>query len=318
MKKKFNVLFIDSTHKIFVEILEKNGFNCDYLPEISANEIKKIICNYHGIVIRSRIKLDKLILSKAINLKFIARVGAGMENIDLDFAEKNDIKCFNSPEGNRDAVGEHTLGMLLSLFNNLCRADREVKNGIWKREENRGLEIKGKTIGIIGYGNMGNAFAQRLQGFQTNIISYDKYKKNFGNSFVKEVSWNEIFEETDILSFHIPLNEETKFLFNKNLMKNFKKKIFIINTSRGKIVNTNDLIEGLKNNKILGAALDVLEYEKTSFENLYKNKKNFSNFNFLKKSEKVILSPHIAGWTKESKIKLSKLLAEKICKFFII
>ncbi len=318
MKKKFNVLFIDSTHKIFVEILEKNGFHCDYFPEISANEIKKIICNYHGIVIRSRIKLDKLILSKAINLKFIARVGAGMENIDLDFAEKNDIKCFNSPEGNRDAVGEHTLGMLLSLFNNLCRADREVKNGIWKREENRGLEIKGKTIGIIGYGNMGTAFAQRLQGFQTNIISYDKYKKDFGNSFVKEVSWNEIFEETDILSFHIPLNEETKFLFNKNLIKNFKKKIFVINTSRGKIINTNDLIDGLKNNKILGAALDVLEYEKTSFENLYKNKKNFSNFNFLKKSEKVILSPHIAGWTKESKIKLSKLLAEKICKFFII
>ncbi|OQX97766.1 MAG: hypothetical protein B6I24_07760 [Bacteroidetes bacterium 4572_128] len=316
MKKNFKILFIDSTHKIFVEILEKNGFHCDYFPEISANEIKKIICNYQGIVIRSRIKLDKLILSKAKNLKFIARVGAGMENIDLDFAKKNNIKCFNSPEGNRDAVGEHTLGMLLSLFNNLCRADKEVKNGIWKREENRGLEIKGKTIGIIGYGNMGTAFAQRLQGFQTNIISYDKYKKDFGNSFVKEVSWNEIFEETDILSFHIPLNEETKFLFNKNLIKNFKKKIFVINTSRGKIINTNDLIDGLKNNKILGAALDVLEYEKTSFENLYKNKKNFSNFNFLKKSEKVILSPHIAGWTKESKIKLSKLLAEKICKFF--
>lgn len=259
--------------------------------------------------------LDKNLLSKASALKFIGRVGAGMENIDLEYAKQKGIKCYNSPEGNRDAVGEHALGMVLALFNKLCIANSEVKNGIWKREANRGLEIKGKTIGIIGFGNMGGAFAQRLKGFETNIIAYDKYKTGFGNDYVSEVQLEDIFRETDVLSLHVPLTTETEFMINNDFIDRFKKPIYLINTARGKVVNTSDLIEHIKAGKILGAALDVLEYEQSSFENIHKSFQN-RDFKFLSESKQVILSPHIAGWTHESNIKLATFLADKIIADF--
>ena len=246
------------------------------------------------------------------NLKFIARSGAGMENIDLNYCNQKNIVCFNSPEGNRDAVAEHALGMLLSLFNKIHIADNEIRNGKWNREKNRGIELSGKTIGIIGYGNTGSAFAERLKGFNVNILVFDKYKKKYGNSFVKERSMKKIFAEADVLSLHIPLTEETKYLVNDAFIKKFKKKLFLINTSRGPIVKTDDLVKNLKRGKILGACLDVIEYEEGSFEKM----EDGSAFEFLKKSENVILTPHIAGWTVESYRKLSQILADKIKRHF--
>ncbi len=309
------VLFIDSTQPILKDRLEKAGFDCDYLPDLPVDEIIKIINKYEGIIIRSRIKLDKEILDRAVNLKFIGRVGAGMENIDVVYAESKGIKCYNSPEGNRDAVGEHALGMLLALFNNLCIANMEVRRGIWQREANRGLEIKGKTIGIIGYGNMGGAFAQRLKGFEAKVIAFDKYKRGFGNDYVSEVQLENIFKETDVLSLHVPLTTETKFMVNSDFLGKFKKSIYLINTARGKVLKTRDLVNALKNGKVLGAALDVLEYEQSSFEEIHQEKSN-SDFNYLSQSNKVVLSPHIAGWTHESNIKLATFLTDKIIKDF--
>ncbi len=309
------VLFIDSTQDILRERLETAGFSCDYLPHLPVEELISRIDRYDGIIIRSRIKLDKTLLDKASNLKFIGRVGAGMENIDVAYAEKKGIKCYNSPEGNRDAVGEHALGMLLALFNKLCLANYEVRQGKWHREANRGLEIKGKTIGIIGFGNMGSAFAQRLKGFEANVIAYDKYKSGFGNEFVQEVSLNEIFNESDVLSLHVPLTDETLFMVDDKFINKFKKPFYLINTARGKVVKTSDLVKALKNGKISGAALDVLEYEQSSFENIKQLKSN-PDFEFLCNSEQVLLSPHIAGWTVESNIKLATFLTDKIIKDF--
>ena len=309
------VLFIDSTQDILRERLETAGFSCDYLPHLPVEELISRIDRYDGIIIRSRIKLDKTLLDKASNLKFIGRVGAGMENIDVAYAQKKGIKCYNSPEGNRDAVGEHALGMLLALFNKLCLANYEVRQGKWQREANRGLEIKGKTIGIIGFGNMGSAFAQRLKGFEANVIAYDKYKSGFENEFVKEVSLNEIFNESDVLSLHVPLTDETLFMVDDKFINKFKKPFYLINTARGKVVKTSDLVKALKNGKISGAALDVLEYEQSSFENIKQSKSN-PDFEFLCNSEQVLLSPHIAGWTVESNIKLATFLTDKIIKDF--
>ena len=309
------VLFIDSTQAILKEKLEDAGFDCDYLPDLSEKEIIKRIKNYEGTIIRSRIKLNKDILNKANRLKFIGRVGSGMENIDLEYAQSKGIKCYNSPEGNRDAVGEHALGMLLALFNKLCVANGEVKNGIWNREGNRGFEIKGKTIGIIGYGNMGSAFAQRLKGFEANIIAYDKYKTGFGDEHITEVQLEDIYRDSDILSLHVPLTTETEFMFNYDFIDKFKSPIYIINTARGKVVKTSDLVKQMKKGKVIGAALDVLEFEKTSFENIHQSMEN-KDFKYLTESDKVILSPHIAGWTHESDIKLATFLTDKIIADF--
>ena len=310
-----NVLFIDSTQPILKERLENAGFICDYLPNIPKEEVIKKIGNYEGVIIRSRIKLNKDILSKANRLKFIGRVGSGMENIDLEYTESKGIKCYNSPEGNRDAVGEHSLGMLLALFNRLCIANSEVKTGIWNREENRGFEIKGKTIGIIGYGNMGSAFAQKLQGFEARVIAYDKYKSGFGNENVSEVQLKDIFIESDVLSVHVPLTIETEFMINLGFIDKFKKPIYIINTARGKVIKTSDLVKQIKKGKVIGAALDVLEYEQSSFENIHQSNEN-KDFQFLTESDRVILSPHIAGWTHESDIKLATFLSDKIIADF--
>lgn len=309
-----NILFIDSAHPCMKEVLEMNGFVCDDGTKMDVKEIHTIIHKYTGIIVRSRININKDFIDKAINLQFIGRVGAGMESIDMSYAQEKNVSCFNSPEGNRDAVGEQALGMLLSLMNNLNRADRQVRNGEWIREENRGFEIKGKTIAIIGYGNMGSSFARKLKGFEANVIAYDKYKQNYSDEFVQESSWNEIVEKADILSLHVPLTEETRYLINNSLIGKFKKDFWLINTARGPVVNTADLVLALKSGKIKGAALDVIEYEETSFESL--SLKNMpAPWKYLVNNDKVILTPHIAGWTEESKEKLATVLAHKIIAF---
>ena len=307
------ILFIDSNHNLLHETLEKAGHVCDLNYAWTKDEIINNIHLYDGIVIRSKIKITKEIIDKAVKLKFIARAGAGMENIDIVYAESKGIKCLHAPEGNRDAVGEHAIGMLLSLFNNLCRSNKEVREGKWLREENRGIELSEKTIGIIGYGNMGSAFAERLKGFGVKVLVYDKYKKNFGNEFIIETSLEEIFELADVLSLHTPLTDETNYLINDAFINSFKKNIYIINTARGKCLNSEDLTKNIKSGKVLGACLDVLEYEMLSFEKLDSSSLPEA-FQYLSQSEKVIFSPHIAGWTHESNKKIAKVLAEKILK----
>jgi D-3-phosphoglycerate dehydrogenase len=305
------ILFIDSNHPLLHETLEKVGHTCDLNYTWAKDEIVSNIHLYDGIVIRSKIKITKDIIDKAVKLKFIARAGAGMENIDVLYAESKGIKCLHAPEGNRDGVGEHALGMLLGLFNNLCKADKEVRERKWIREGNRGVELSGKTVGIIGLGNMGSAFAERLKGFGVKVLAYDKFKKGFGNDFVIESTLEKLFSEADVLSLHTPITEDTQYMVNNAFINQFKKNIYIINTARGKCLNTADLVKNLKSGKVLGACLDVLEYEAVSFENL--DASNLPEpFQYLIKSDKVVLSPHIAGWTFESHMKIAKVLAEKI------
>ncbi|HEY9083966.1 MAG TPA: NAD(P)-dependent oxidoreductase [Vicingaceae bacterium] len=307
------ILFIDTVHPILEERLIQMGFVCEHDYTSSKTSIEKSISDYFGIVIRSRFTINKSFLDKAINLKFIARSGAGLENIDVAYAAQKNISVFNSPEGNKDAVGEHAIGMLLMLFNQLKQGDAQVRQGIWDREANRGIELSGKTVGILGYGNMGEALAKKLVGFNCNVIAYDKYKKDFDGFFVDEVSLNELFEQTDILSIHLPLSEETKHYVNTAFLNNFKKNIYLINTARGNNVKTDDLIQALQSGKVLGACLDVLEFESKSFE---LEQTHHEAFNYLKNAENVILSPHVAGWTVESYKKLSTFLADKIELFF--
>jgi D-3-phosphoglycerate dehydrogenase len=311
MMKKPKVLFIDSVHPVLAERLEEKGYACDWKTEYSREDILKIIAEYEGAVIRSKFKFDQEVIDAAGTLKWIARSGAGMENIDVEYAKKKGIRCYNSPEGNRDAVAEHAIGMLLSLFNHLSRSDQEVRQGIWQREKNRGVELKGKTVGILGYGYMGEAFAQRLRGFEVSIIAYDKYKSGFGNEWVQEVSEEELFEQTDVLSIHLPLTKETTFMIDSSYLDRFAKSIYLINTARGKNLKTRDLLKAIERGKVLGACLDVLEFESTSFEKLSKEDLP-EDFRELTKSDKVILSPHVAGWTVESYEKLSLVLADKI------
>lgn len=308
------ILFVDTVHPILWDRLKAHNFKCIDITNLTGDELLNSIYTADGLVIRSKIKLDKAVLEKCENLKFIARSGSGLENIDVEFAKSKGVKIFNSPEGNRTAVAEHAIGMLLSLFNNLKQGDEEVKNGIWKREENRGIEIEGKTIGIIGFGNTGMALAKRLSGFDCTILAYDKYKTNFGSATVKEVSLSEIQGEADIISFHVPYNDETYYYFDDSFLNSVKKKFFLVNTSRGKVVDTKAVIDGLKSKKILGACIDVLEFESSSFENINPGFKR--SLNFLRNQENVILSPHVAGWTVESYFKLSNVLADKILAQF--
>jgi len=310
-----HILIIDEVHNSLIDTLAQANYILDYLPKITSEKVFSIITDYDGIIVRSKMKITSELIDTARNLKFIARVGAGLENIDVDYAKQKKIKVINSPEGNRDAVGEHALGMLLNLFNKINIANSEIKSGIWNREANRGEEIGGKTIGIIGYGNTGSAFAEKLSGFDVEILAYDKYKTGFSNKFVTECELKDLFEKIDILSFHVPLTDETKQMFNADFIQNFKKDIYLINTSRGKVVNTKDLVSALKTKKIKGACLDVLEYEKLSFEDIFKTSDN-EGFNHLIKSKNVILTPHIAGWTHQSYYKISKIIADKIIKEF--
>ncbi len=310
MKK---VVFLDPVDPVVLQTLESSGFKCHpYDGKMPAEKMVKSCC---GIIVRSRTPIDKALLDAAENLEFVGRLGAGMENIDTLYAQKKGVAVFNSPEGNRDAVGEHALGMLLAMMNHIPRAHEQVIQGIWQREENRGEEIKGKTIGIVGYGNTGSAFAKKLQGLECHVLAYDKYKTGFGSSLVEEVTSEQIFRETDILSLHIPLTPETRYMVNSQYLESFHKPIRLINTARGKIVDTHALLESIRREKVRQAALDVLEFESPSFERLHFNELP-QVFQDLCQTGKVLLSPHIAGWTRESKYKLGKVLAEKILNHY--
>ncbi len=306
--KKGKILFIDTAHVELTNILISQGFICNYFDDFGREDFIKIAHEYIGIIVRSKIILDAEFLCHCTNLKFIGRVGAGMENIDVDYAQRNDIICLNAPEGNRDAVGEQAIGMLLTLFSNLIIADNEVRNGVWIREGNRGYELGGKTIGIIGYGNTGGAFAKKLVGFDVNVLAYDKYKNNFSDEFVVESTMDEVFKQSDIVSLHIPLTDETKYLVDTEFINRFEKNIYLINTSRGSVLRTSDLVLSLREGKVLGACLDVLEYEGLSFENVVLP----DDFKNLISLRNVVLSPHIAGWTHESGYKMAVTLAKKI------
>ncbi|MBQ0734920.1 2-hydroxyacid dehydrogenase [Aquimarina celericrescens] len=310
------ILHLDTNHPLLLNQLQEVGFQNDEDYDSSKTEIEAKISNYHGIIIRSRFTIDKTFLDSAKNLKFIGRVGAGLENINIDYAEKLGIKLFNAPEGNRNAVAEHALGMILSLFNKLNQADQSVRQGKWLREEYRGMELDGKTVGIIGYGNMGKAFARKLRGFNVEVICYD-ILGNVGNSDAPQVDLHELFVKTDVLSLHTPETPKTIGMINEAFIEKFRKPFWLINTARGKSVVTSDLVNALKKGKILGAALDVLEYEKSSFEDLFNSEKDMPEaFQELLKMDNVILSPHVAGWTIESKEKLAQTIVNKIKEAF--
>jgi len=307
------VLFIDNTHPLLTEKLTAMGFTCEAFTGSSIAELMAIISDYTGVIIRSKFALDKSIIDKATKLKFIGRVGSGMESIDVAYAEKKGIACLSSPEGNRDAVGEHTLGLLLCLLNKIAFADSQIRKGIRQREASRGVEIKGKTVAIIGYGHMGSAFAKCISGFGAEVIAYDKYKTNYSDTYVRETSLEDVFEKADIISLHVPLTEETHYMVDELFIEKFEKKFYLINTSRGQVVKTEALTEALKKGKILGAGLDVIEYESVSFEKLESTALPEA-YKYLVKSENVVMTPHVAGWTNESKVKLVEVLAEKIKK----
>jgi len=302
------ILIIDQMHESIVPLLEEKGYEAHYRPDIDRDGILQILSDYEGLVIRSKTPIDRDLLVKGINLKFVARAGAGLDNIDLEYLEQNAIALYSAPEGNRDAVAEHALGMLLALFNHLIQSDSQVRRGVWDREGNRGEELCGKTVGIFGFGNMGTAFAQRLKGFGVQVLAYDKYKKGFGNEFVQECSFETIQEKADVLSIHVPLTEDTNGFFTTEIINGFNKPFYLINTARGEVVSFETLNDGLQKGKLKGAALDVLEKEKlqtlTSAE-----KKSFERLTDFKQ---VLFSPHVAGWSKESYYKINEVLVAKI------
>jgi len=309
------ILHLDNNHPILLEQLTAAGFSNTENYTSSKSEIEKIISNYDGIVIRSRFHIDRQFLDAATRLKFIARVGAGLESIDILCAESKGVRLFSAPEGNRNAVGEHALGMLLSLFNNLNKANREVKGGQWNRESNRGIELEGKTIGLIGYGNMGKAFAKKLKGFDCTVFCYD-IKEDVGDANGTQVSLETLQEMADVVSLHTPWTPLTDKMVNSAFIEGFKKPFWLINTARGKSVVTADLVTALNNGQILGAGLDVLEYEKLSFESLFNSEEKPKALQELLAMDNVILSPHVAGWTVESKRKLAQTIVEKILAEF--
>ena len=310
------ILHLDSNHPLLWKQLQEAGFDNVQDYTSTKEDVESKIENYHGIIIRSRFKIDKRFLDKATNLQFIARVGAGLESIDCDYAISKKIHLIAAPEGNRNAVAEHALGMLLSLLNKLNRADKMVRAGQWVREGNRGYELDGKTIGIIGYGNMGKAFAKKLRGFDVEVLCYD-IQENVGDENAKQVSLQTLQQKIDVLSLHLPWTNETDKMVNTTFINSFSKPFWFINTSRGKNVITDDLVEALKSGKILGAGLDVLEYEKLSFENLFVDVEKPKAFEYLLQAENVLLTPHIAGWTYESHEKLAQTIVDKIKKIYI-
>jgi D-3-phosphoglycerate dehydrogenase len=308
------VLHLDTNHDLLINQLAQAGFTNHEDYTASKSEIEAKIADYDGIVLRSRFTIDKQFLDAATKLKFIGRVGAGLENIDCDYAEQKGIYLVSAPEGNRNAVGEHSLGMLLSLFNKLKKADAEVRQGKWLREANRGIELDGKTVGLIGYGNMGKAFAKKLRGFDVEVLCYD-IKDNVGDTNAKQVTLAEFQEKVDVISLHTPQTPLTINMINAEFINAVKKPFWLINTARGKSVVTLDLMHALQTKKILGAGLDVLEYEKASFENLFSNDMPEA-FQYLIDAENVLLTPHVAGWTIESKEKLAQTIVDKILAKF--
>lgn len=305
------VLFIDASHPILPKKLEELGFDCEYKLKASRKEILDVLPAYYGVVIRSRLKVDHEFIDCSHSLKFIARYGVGLEHIDLAYAAKSNVQVFASPEGSRNAVGEHTIGLLLMLMNHLGRAAQQVKEGIWLREQNRGTEIKGKTVGILGYGNMGQAFAKRLSGFDAKVIAFDKFKSNYGNQFAKAVSLEVLQRESDILSIHIPYTEHNHYFINHQFLSAFQKPIYLVNTARGLVLKTEDLVDHLKSQKVLGAALDVIEYEEGAFVQLDPGGLPEA-FQYLRMANNVILNPHIAGWSHEAKQGHAFWLGKKI------
>lgn len=295
-------------HESIFPMLHEIGWEVSYQPTITRDEIKKTHQGYQGLIVRSKTTIDRDLLGDNPSVRFIGRAGAGLDNLELEYLQEKKIAVLHASEGNRDAVGEYTIGGLLSLMRNIPRADKEVRLGVWEREGNRGEEIMGKTIGIIGYGNMGQAFAKRISGFGCTVLAYDKYKTNYTDQFAAESAMDELFEKTDILSLHIPLTAETKRMVSVEYLNRFKKKIVLINTARGEIVNLTDLVRAMESGKVRGAVLDVLENEKltklTSEQTLA--------MNYLNKQTNVILTPHIAGWTFESHVKINVALVEKI------
>jgi D-3-phosphoglycerate dehydrogenase / 2-oxoglutarate reductase len=318
MKKrepKPKVIFIDLPHPLLLRRLEEAGYECVLAGDVPYADVELQIHRYTGVVINSRFRIGQHFIDKGFRLKFIARVGSGMESIDVEHAKKQGIRCFNSPEGNRDAVGEHSLGLLLAVMNNIARADQQVRQMQWQRDANRGHEIRGKTVGIIGYGNMGSAFAERLSGFGARVIAYDKYKSGFSGKYVLECSLDELQDTADVISLHVPLTEETTWMCDESFIRRCRKPFWLINTARGKVVKTEDLCAALKSGKVMGAGLDVLEYEDISFTKM-KAGEEPEPLKYLLAAPNVVLTPHIAGWTAESKVKLADILAEKILSEF--
>ena len=303
---QLKILIVDDLHPIFKDAAVQMGYQCDDQPTISRAEALEVIADYHGLVIRTKFQVDKEVIDAAPNLKFIARAGAGMDNVDEAYASTKGITCINAPEGNRDAVAEHAIAMLLALMVNLRKGDQEIRNGVWDRESNRGWELKGKTVALIGYGNTGMAMARKLSGFDVTVIAYDKYLTGYSDAYVREMSMEQIVKLADVLSFHIPLTRETRQMVNEEYLFHFKKPIFLLNTARGEIVNTAVVLNAIRSGKILGAGLDVLESER--FPALAQQ----PWFNELQANERVILSPHVAGWTFDSYRKISEVLAEKL------
>lgn len=309
------VVFLDTTHAHLQTTLKESGFDVKLCFDFPLEEALLQLREAVGIVIRSRFPVDKRMMDAAPRLQFIARVGSGMENIDHEYALSRGIHCLNAPEGNRDAVGEHALGLLLSVMNHIVRGDLEVRQGLWRREANRGREIGDKTVAIIGYGNTGGAFARRLTGFGARVIAYDKYRKDYTDQWVTEAGMDEVHRTADIVSLHVPLTDETHHLVSEAWIGRFAKPFWLINTSRGPVVKTSALLDALDTGRIWGAGLDVLEYEKRSLEGL-----SFDafpeDFRRLANSPQVVLSPHVAGWTVESNLRLSEVLAEKILDLY--
>jgi len=313
--QKPSVLVVESVHEILHERLSTGGFECENKFDSDRAELLSSIHTYTGIVVRSRIAIDRELMDRATNLRFVARSGSGLETIDVNYARQKGIQVFSSPEGNQDAVGEHVIGMLLMLFNRLHLADREVREGLWRREANRGIELRGQTVGIIGFGHMGRAVAKKLMGFDCRIIAYDKYLTAIDQPGVEQVTLDELFREAQVVSLHLPLSEETSHFADHAFFHSFTHPIWFVNTARGQHTHTPALVDALQSGKVRGACLDVLEYEKASLEGL--DLRTYpEDLKYLATAENVILTPHVAGWTTESYYKLSDVLADKILRWW--
>lgn len=307
-----NVIIIDEMHLSILGLLEKEGFQLTYSPDITRAQLLEQICNYEGLIIRSKTPMDRELLEKATRLQFIGRAGAGLDQLDLAYLKERGVQLFHAAKGNRDAVAEHAVGGILALFNHLAKADQQVRKGVWDREGNRGEELMGKTVGIFGFGNMGKAFSKRLKGFDVQVLAYDKYKKDFGSKRVQEVSWDAVKKEADLLSIHVPLTEETRDFFTIEELRTFSKPFWLINTARGEVIRLETLNQALDEGILKGVVLDVLENEK--FQRFTPTQRE--QFDKLAQRENVLFSPHVAGWTVESYLKINLVLLKQIKKAF--